>query len=114
MSLLTFIRLREANLLRCRGTWHDENEWTLTDWATAAAGEMGEACNVVKKLRRVSSDTDYSLDQSADLREALADEIADTVIYLDLLAARAGFSLAGIIRKKFNETSEKVGSEVRL
>ncbi len=84
------------------------------------AGEAGEACDVVKKVRR--EDEAYvgeSLVSSSPVislagRRALASELADVVCYADLLAARAGIDLGEAIRKKFNEVSERRGSEVKL
>ncbi len=113
--MLTFHLLRTTNLIRC-ARWHrgGVEEWSLSDWMTAVAGEMGEAANVVKKLNRVR-DGLVGNDKSADaLRDQLADEIADTAIYLDLLAARAGVDLAEAIARKFNRTSEKNGFPERL
>lgn len=115
---LSFERLRAANVERCEGSYHPLAQWSLTDWATAAAGEMGEVCGVVKKIRRITSDPDMFIGLSgstvAPLIGDLADEIADTVIYLDLLAARAGIDLGQAVRAKFNVVSDRVDSEVRL
>lgn len=106
--------LNIANVERCEQSYHALSDWELTDWATAAAGEMGEVCGVVKKIRRISSNSEDALDAFPDLLEPLGDEIANVVIYLDLLATRAGINLASAIRRKFNATSDKVGSTVRL
>lgn len=114
MSDLTFERLRYANVVRCHDAYDPLEEWSLCDWATAAAGEMGEVCGVVKKARRLGHDDDLVLDDHLDLVADLSDEIADVVIYLDLLAARAGIDLAAAIARKFNQTSLNVHSDVRL
>jgi len=42
------------------------------------------------------------------------DEIADMVIYADLLAQRLGRKLEDAIKNKFNQTSDKVGSDIKL
>lgn len=89
--MLTFVRLREVNVERC-STWHkgfpDDGVWVGVDWSNAAAGEMGETANVVKKLRRIETDTKGALDPSREvLLVKLGHEIADTMIYLDLVAA---------------------------
>lgn len=101
---LTFMELRITNLARCEESFHSVDGWSPTDWACAAAGEMGEACNLIKKLRRGEdiSPTD------------IGDELADTVIYLDLLAARLNISLAAAVKRKFNIVSDRVGSTVKL
>lgn len=101
---LGFDDLRNANVTRCEVSFHPCDDWTPSDWMTAAAGELGEAANLIKKRRR-----------GEDIEtEAIAHEIADTVIYLDLLAARLGINLGAAIVEKFNIVSVRVGSEVRL
>ena len=47
--MLTFAELRDANVTRCNESFHPVDAWSGTDWACALAGEVGEACNVVKK-----------------------------------------------------------------
>lgn len=112
---LTFAELREVNRSRC-ARWHPGGiyDWSLSDWGVATAGELGEALNVVKKLNRVRDGLrGNDVDEEA-LRAQLGDEIADTAIYLDLLAERAGIDLADAIARKFNRTSEKNGFPERL
>jgi NTP pyrophosphatase (non-canonical NTP hydrolase) len=101
---LTFAELRDANRDRCGGSFHPLESWSLSDWATALAGEVGEACNLIKKGRRGEPIE----------RAALADELADAVIYLDLLAARLGLDLARAVAHKFNVVSDRRGSSTRL
>ena len=101
---LDFLELRKANRERCETSFHGIDEWSETDWGCAAAGEMGELCNLLKKRRR-GEDIPIKM---------VMDEIADVIIYLDLLAAKLGIQLSGPIREKFNEVSDRVGSEVRL
>jgi NTP pyrophosphatase (non-canonical NTP hydrolase) len=114
--ILTFEELRSANVTRCEEVFHGLDRWTPTDWATAVAGECGEACNEVKKLRRLD-DADSSSDTPVErerLRLAIGKEIADLVIYADLLAARLGIDLGESIIEKFNEVSQRRGSTVTL
>jgi hypothetical protein len=113
---LTFNQLRDANVTRCEAVFHRLVEWSPTDWACAFAGEAGEACNVVKKLRRLDG-ADFGKDSPAERMRLAHDavvELADTVIYADLLAARLGFNLGEMIRQKFNQVSEERGSTVKL
>lgn len=49
---LTFSRLREQNVRRCNEVFFHIGTWTSKDWLIAVAGEVGEALNVVKKMRR--------------------------------------------------------------
>jgi NTP pyrophosphatase (non-canonical NTP hydrolase) len=116
MKGLSFARLREINVARCEAAFHPLNEWTPTDWATAVGGEVGEALNEVKKLRRLDW-ADRTIDtpeHREELADKIAEELADTVIYADLLAARVGRDLGEAIRKKFNEVSAKRGVPHRL
>lgn len=107
---LTFARLREANSQRLAdfdayfGMERSEINWSPAEWGCALAGEVGELCNLLKKLLR---------GQDIPQRE-IEDEAADVQIYLDLLAKRMNFSLADAVMRKFNEKSASIGSEVRL
>lgn len=118
-SSLDLAALRTTNTLRCT-RWHGPTTepWSLADWSNAMCGEAGEAANVVKKIRRLETGTDrhgYADDEKvAALREALGDELADTVIYADLVAANAGIDLAAAIVRKFNAVSEREGFPERL
>lgn len=116
---LAFNRLRLANVTRCNQVFHPEGgilEWSPSDWATAMAGECGEACNEIKKLRRLDG-ADAAEDtpsMRAVLTEKVGKELADVVIYADLLAARLGINLGEAVIGKFNEVSERRGSAVKL
>jgi NTP pyrophosphatase (non-canonical NTP hydrolase) len=115
---LTFESLRTANVKRCTESFHSIDYWAPWEWTNAMAGEVGEACNLAKKMARVwpSNKLIKKWDDKKleELTAELALEIADVVIYADLLAERIGVSLAEVIARKFNLTSEKIGSEVRL
>lgn len=108
----------KINLQRCL-KWHPAGieSWSLSDWAVAASGEMGEACDVIKKLNRLRDGlvgNKATQQDEAVLTRALGDEIADTVIYLDLLAQRAGMNLSDCIARKFNEVSRRNGFAERI
>lgn len=118
MPTLDFDSLRYTNVLRCVKSFkHPLDGWSAAEWSNAAAGEMGEACNLTKKMIRHrdgvvgNEGEDKNLDT---LREKLADEIADVVIYLDLLAASQSINLGAAVIKKFNKTSEKITAPERL
>lgn len=94
----------KANLIRCEESFRFLDEWSPTDWATALAGEVGEACNLIAKKRR-----------GDDIRiEDIADELSDALTYLDLLAQRLGIDLTEAMARKFNIVSERVDSSIRL
>lgn len=102
--IMDFKDLQKANLERCEKSFHGINEWSPTDWATAVAGECGEMCNLIKKLRR---------GENIDMDE-IGKELADLVIYADLLATRLGLSLGECVKNKFNEVSDRVKSDIKL
>lgn len=100
------------NLRRCEaanGFNHKLSDWSLSDWMTATLGELGEAANIVKKLNRVRDGIKGNAETSEQLHKALADELADAAIYLDLLAQAAGFDLETIREAKFAASSKKIG-----
>lgn len=102
----------QRNRRRCEsptGFNHALDSWSLSDWMTAATGELGEAANIIKKLNRVRDGIPGNTVDADTLRGQLADEIADVAIYLDLLAQAAGFDLETIRDAKFARTSEKIG-----
>ena len=70
------------------------------------AGEAGETCNLTKKMLRDGP-------ESVDM-EDLGDEIADVVVYADLLATRMGFNLGDLVRRKFNKVSDRKGTDIKL
>lgn len=102
----------ERNLQRCEspaGFSHSLDSWSLSDWITAVMGELGEAANIIKKLNRVRDGIPGNTESSESLREMLADELADTYIYLDLLIQAAGLDVEAIVESKFRRTSDKIG-----
>jgi NTP pyrophosphatase (non-canonical NTP hydrolase) len=134
---LTFAQLSAANYSRVL-RWHEnfpEDGWSGGDWSNAMMGEVGEiaeevlallakltavsgnAANTVKKLRRVETDTlanDPRPHIPADLLMKVAGELADTQIYLDLLARKLGIDLAQATIDKFDKVSIDRGFPERL
>lgn len=105
------------NKHRCespQGFNHRLSSWSLSDWMTATLGELGEAANVAKKMNRVRDHIPGNAESLEELKAKLEDEVADTLIYLDLLAQSQGFSLQDAVIKKFNKTSEKIGYKNEL
>ena len=71
-----------------------------------------EVCNFVKKLNCVRDGipgNDSLTESHEQLLEALASELADVAIYLDLAVQALGFSLEEIREMKFQKTSKKIG-----
>ena len=104
----------KKNLQRCQspeGFDHKLEDWSLSDWMTAVVGELGEAANIIKKLNRIrdgvpGNTTDTTLHT---LMDQLAEELADTHVYLDLLMQAASFDPEVIVERKFKKTSVKIG-----
>lgn len=78
-TMKTFDALRDANAAR-QEQWDPSNKIDA-DWRmNELAGEVGEVCNVLKKLHRDR----LGLPGSRATRDDLADELADVIICLDL------------------------------
>lgn len=116
---LTFAKLQEVSAARCarwhHGFPHGKSDWSGADWSNAMQGEAGEAGNVVKKLRRIETNTVGSKDPGHEaLLDKLGEELADTIIYADLLATFYGIDLATHVVAKFNAVSVREGFPERL
>lgn len=107
--MTTFMTLRAANSRRQR-EWDPNDHIGLAFRGNEMAGEVGEACNIIKKLERER----LGIKGSRASLWQLAEELADVVICADLVAMTAGIDLGEAVRAKFNETSEKVGLKTRL
>jgi NTP pyrophosphatase (non-canonical NTP hydrolase) len=111
---LTLAALRAASVARAK-RWHAGAEpWSGADWSNAMCGEAGEAANVVKKLRRQETGIQQPGPPPADLLAMLAKELADVVIYADLVAEHYGLDLSAAVTQKFNEVSDRYGFPERL
>lgn len=100
------------NKARCElpnGFNHKLTDWSLSDWLTAIAGELGEAANIIKKLNRIRDNIPGNKESDTELNEKLLGELADVVIYADLFFQRLDTSLEFQIKKKFNEKSKELG-----
>lgn len=109
--MIDFKTLTEANRKRQADHFQAANEnykgksWSVAEWGNAIAGEVGELCNLLKKkIRGDEGITD----------ECIGDEMADVVIYLDLLAEKMKIPLWKSIVRKFNKSSQKIGSTVKI
>jgi len=104
---LTFKRVSLANKLRCSKIWGGNhlNEWNEMSWGSCLAGEVGEALNLIKKK--------YGRKENIPLKD-IAMELADTFMYLDLLATKCGIDLEKAIIQKFNKVSRKHKCNIKL
>lgn len=74
--------LRCANFARNDEWQNKDNPFSLIFWANELAGEVGEACNILKKLDR---EHNYKVRGSRATLPALSEELADIMICADLL-----------------------------
>lgn len=107
MKTLLFEELRTANIKR-QAEWCPDQTPDLSFRGNELAGETGEACNVIKKLERARQ----GWRGSTDTVEHLAEELADVIICVDLIALQLGIDLGAAVRDKFNATSEKQNLKV--
>lgn len=84
--------LRAANVAR-QAEWDRDDRIAPAYRSNALAGEVGEACNVVKKLERER----LGINGSRDTVEHLGEELADVLICVDLLAMQYGIDLAAAL-----------------
>lgn len=77
------------------GFGHALDAWTPAEWGNALAGETGEFCNLLKKIRR---------GENIDMLR-VADEAGDILAYLDLATAAVNISLAQAVVRKWDRVS---------
>lgn len=94
---LEFDEFQSLNLERCEIAFHRCN-----DWALAIAGEAGELCNLLKKVRR----GDFTVDEK---RADILAEIADIITYCDSLMSRLHANTGIEVLRKFDEVSKRCG-----
>lgn len=111
--MLTFEKFSEVNEQRCN-RWHPQgiNSWSASDWLTAVTGELGELASLIKMENRERDGLVGNKFSPTTLM--IGKEIADVVIYMDLLARSYGLSLGAVVAEKFNEVSERNGFPERL
>ena len=109
---LSLAALRPLNVQRAKEGFNCYDNQPLTYWTTALAGEVGELCNMIKKMQRVERggiDGGSSYTAKDITKEMLKEEIGGIAIYLDLLASQLDISLEDAIIDTFNSKSEKYG-----
>lgn len=105
----------------------DGSDWSLAEWSNAIAGEVGELveafeayqnvaklstaagrlCNYTKKILR----KDYEV---RELKENLAGECADVIIYTIITAMQADIDIEEALIKKFNAVSDRIGCDIKV
>lgn len=117
MNKLKFSELREANLKRLpvfknkhgeiAHSKPDGSDWSPAQWLQAVVGELGEYANIRKKYER-GDITHLSFTAYA------ADELADVITYLDILAFQLDIDLGMAVTNKFNQISRRVDCDIFL
>ncbi len=111
---LAFSELKSANQLRCERDFNerldDTSTYTPADWVLSVVEETGEIAGAI--LGATGKKRSKKHLTMADV----GNEIADAVIYLDLLATRLGMNLGDLVVAKFNATSARMDppSDIRL
>lgn len=110
---LTFAAFRQANVARCI-KWHPLGirSWSPSDWLTAVTGELGKLASLLKMRNRERDGLPGNKFSPTD--KQIADELADVLTYLDLLACVLGVDLGAATVEKFNEVSARVGFPDRI
>lgn len=85
----------------------DGSDWSPAQWLQAVAGELGEYANLRKKYERGDIDSESFYPEAAN-------ELADVVVYLDILAFQLGINLGEAVRDKFNAVSDRVECDVKI
>lgn len=109
MTHVTIAQLQAAHIER-QAEWCPDQLPDLSFRGNEMAGEVGEACNVIKKLERER----HGWRGSRDTVEHLGEELADVVHTAILVAITAGIDLGPLVVKKFNDTSDANGLSTRI
>lgn len=104
-----YLTLSEANKAR-QLEWDPGSKIDASYRGNELAGEVGEACNVIKKLERER----LGIKGSRDTVEHLAQELADVIICVGLIAMQYGVDIDKEVAIKFNATSDKVGLQTKM
>lgn len=111
-SGLTFNELRQKSTKRSQESYDDIlSNASLSYYGNALAGEVGEACNLIKKVERAKLVGKFNDTIPAS---EIGKELADIIIYADLIATKLGLSLGQCVINKFNEVSDRIGSDVKF
>lgn len=85
---MNMLALHKANIERDK-EWNPDSTLDLDFWGVELAGEVGEACNIIKKIERER----LGLRGSRATLQDLADELADVIICVDLIACHIKMTL---------------------
>lgn len=110
MDISEFQRINKLRAER----WHAVGEWSLLEWSGAMCGESGEAANFAKKIKRLTTslpnkEAGIDFKDLEKLKEGLAWEVADSIIYGIIILSQIDVDASKIIAKVFNQKSIEYG-----
>lgn len=111
MSIDILRRLEIANRQRAK-EFSDYIKFKSGDfiyYSNALAGEVGELCNLTKKLSRGDRQS-----HGIEIFKCIDDEAADVLIQLDLFCQVAGVNIKDALVRKFNSKSLEINSKIFL
>lgn len=103
---LTLGRISLENVVRSDTVWPQCREWDIDDWLLACLGELGEAANIAKKMKRDG--------MTPELMRKFHHEMIDLMTYCDLTIMMTGGVTERAYREKWNEVSERMNYPVRF
>ena len=106
---LTFDSLRSGNIQR-QAEWVGGDQIDTSFRTIEIGGETGELMEAMKKYLRAQKGIGGTVTSLTDI----ADEMADVIIAIDLLAMDLKIDLNDAVAKKFNRTSDKYGLDTKL
>lgn len=113
--MLDFNILSLKNEERCEKHYRKLDEWGLEKIGLKVVGEVGELCNLLGKIQNIQDNVIINVPiTEEELILKSGKELADIVIYCDLLATRLNLRLGFEVMKKFNEDSDKIKSRIKL
>lgn len=97
----------EANQIRNEECFPQCKDWDAEDWLLAFIGELGEACNIKKKVNR----GDLTLEQA---KPELQMELGDAFCYFDHFIRACGSSMEDAVIDAYNKVSDRKSYPLKL
>ena len=108
-AVKVFDDLMQAHLARNK-LWQGDIDKGPLYSVLELAGEVGELCNVAKKLER----TRLGMVGSKVTPQDFEDELGDVIICAFIVAAERGIDPMAAAARKFNKTSRKLGFPIEM
>ena len=98
---------QDMNLTRSAEVFKMCDDWSLNDWSSALSGEIGEAQNILKKVRRRGPAMHLTQGEKAALRL----EIGDAATYLAIWAGKMGLTLEECCQAAWDKVNARMDYE---